>query len=262
MKLSKRHDQILRILAQRGEVSVEALAKDFQVSIMTIRRDLAELDQAGRIQRTHGGALPVRTGLVEFSFQEKQNLHSQSKQAIAQEVAKRVHSGMAISLDHGTTTFEVARAIARIEGVTVLTTSLPIASVLYANETIDLILLGGAVRKNNPNLTGLLAEENVQRFRVHLAVLGADAITTEGTFSTDLVDVRLCRAMCRSANQVVLVADSSKFHQTALVKCLEFSQIHHVITDDDCPPEVRRWLAKAVKQVTYAKVEKAITPLK
>jgi len=117
---------------------------------MTVRRDFRDMAREGKLVRTHGGALPNRTSLVEFSFRNKENLHAEQKQAIAREVARLVQPGMAISLDHGTTVFEVARAIAGTEGVTVLTTSLPIASELYTNEKIELILLGGAVRKSNP----------------------------------------------------------------------------------------------------------------
>jgi len=95
---------------------------------------------------------------------------------------------------------------------------------------------------------------------VNLAVLGADAVTPEGTFSSDLVDVASAGPCVRNANQVVLVADSSKFRQTAFREVHGILQIHRVITDEGCPPDVRKWLEKAVKQVTYAKVNKTRKP--
>ena len=251
MKRNKRHDQILEIVAREGEVSVDILATRFGVSVMTIRRDLAHLAHTGRLSRTHGGAVPSRAGVIEFSFHEKENRRALQKRAIASKVAAMISPGMAVALDTGTTTLEIARALSGTSGVTVLTTSLAIASVLYANENIELVLLGGNVRKNSPDLMGPLTEDNLKRFRIHLAVLGADAVTRDGIFTTDIGISRISRAMAGNADNVVLAADSTKFTQTAFVKCVSLQEIDRLVTDDGCSEDIRAWLEEAIGEVIY-----------
>jgi len=255
VKRNRRHREIPAMAARDGEVSVDALARRFGVSVMTIRRDLTHLAREGKVTRTHGGALPARAGVVELAYEEKARDHAEEKRAIARAVADMVRPGMAVSLDTGTTTLEVARAIAHAGDLTVLTSSLTIASVLRNREGIELVLLGGTVRKNSPDLTGELTEDNVKRFRVHLAVLGADAVKPDGVFTTDARIARVSRAMIVNADRVVLAADSSKFAETAFVKCADLGDLDCVVTDGRCPAKVRRWLERGARAVTYAPVD-------
>ena len=141
--MNARHEDILKLLRERGDASVQVLAESFGVSVMTVRRDLMLLEQAGKLTRTHGGAVLSSAGIVEFAFERKGKRHAAEKRAIAREVASLVQAGMSVSLDSGTTTLEVAMAIAGIDSLTVLTSSLAIASALYASENIELVLLGG-----------------------------------------------------------------------------------------------------------------------
>ncbi len=256
MKKHLRHARILERLARDGEVTVDGLAGEFQVSVMTVRRDLAELARAGRVRRTHGGAVPARAGVAAFTFQDKATRRAAEKRAIAEAAAGLVTEGMAVSVDTGTTTFEVARAISPTPNLTVLTSSLVIASTLHARENIELVLLGGNVRRNNPDLMGPLTEENLRRFRVHLAVLGADAITPEGVFTTDVAVSRIARAMLENAERAVVVADSTKLMQTAFVRYATLEEVGHVITDDGCSRKVRQWLERAVDKLTLVSTDR------
>jgi len=251
-----RHDRILGRLAQSGEVSVCELAEHLGVSSMTIRRDLDELAGRGELSRTHGGAVFSRTGSAEFTFREKANDRLPEKRAIAAAVAAMVEPGMAVSLDTGTTTLEVARRIAGVRDLTVLTSSLAIASVLHTRENIQLVLLGGTVRSSSPDLSGPLTEENLRHFRAHLAVLGADAVDFDATFTTDVGVARISRAMAEHADRAVVAADSSKFTKTSFVRCLPLAEVDSLVTDDGCPPDVRTRLERAVKNVIYAKVDR------
>lgn len=255
MRKSPRHDHILATVAACEEATVEALASACHVSLMTIRRDLAELEALGKLHRTHGGAVAAAAGTIEFAFQEKSAQQAEEKRAIAREIASRIHAGMAVSLDTGTTTLEVARCLLGVKGITVLTTSLATASVLYAAPDIQLVLLGGVVGKRTPNLYGDLTEENLKRFCAHLAVLGADAVTPDGVFTTEVSIARVSRAMIAKADRVILAVDHSKFSSTAFVKCVELDCIDEIVTDDRCPRDVRRRLRQGSVQVTYAPVE-------
>lgn len=248
-----RHQEIVNLVSKNGEVSVAKLARRFRVSEMTVRRDLAQLYRSGRLRRTHGGAISSRAGVAEFLFQQKRNLHAAQKRAIGRKVATLIQPGMTVCLDTGTTTLEVARAIADIENLTVLTTSLVIASELHTRANVDLILLGGNVRRNSPDLTGPLAEDNLSRFRVDIAVVGADAATPEGVFTTDIGVANLTRAIANNARTVILATDSSKFGKTAFAQYASFKEIDYVVTDTACPRAMRNWLRKKACKVIYAK---------
>ncbi|MCX7804465.1 MAG: DeoR/GlpR family DNA-binding transcription regulator [Planctomycetota bacterium] len=251
--MNARQAEILEILQRDGKASVQALARRFRVNAMTIRRDLVALQATGRVARTHGGAMLARTGVVEFAFAEKARRNMEQKKAIAAEIAGLVPPGSTVSLDTGTTTLEAARAIAGIPGLTVLTSSLAIASALYARENVNLVLLGGTVRKNSPDLSGPLTEDNLRKFRVSIAVLGADGASPEGVFTLDEGVARVSRAMIAGAEKTILAADSSKFSAAAFVRFAEWSDIDIVVTDEGAPPSVRGWLEKKAGRVIYAR---------
>ncbi|MDD5707100.1 MAG: DeoR/GlpR family DNA-binding transcription regulator [Kiritimatiellae bacterium] len=252
MDKQQRQRAILERAARAGGVAVAALAREFGASEMTLRRDLAELHRLGKLDRTHGGAVPSRTAAVEFLFSAQAALHRERKQAIARVAAARIAPGMRISLDTGTTTLELARAVAGIERLTVLTTSLAIAAALHARANIELVLLGGSVRKLSPDLSGPLTVENTRRFRVDMTFLGMDAVTPAGLFTTDLQTAELNTALAEQADRVVLLADSSKFERQAFVRSLPLSRLDWLVTDAACSQKTRRWLRRLVKEVSYA----------
>ncbi|OGV72897.1 MAG: hypothetical protein A3K19_15125 [Lentisphaerae bacterium RIFOXYB12_FULL_65_16] len=252
MSWNSRQNEILDLLGREGEVVVETLAAQFGVSEMTIRRDLTRLARAGKLSRTHGGAMPSRAGIVEFSFQENLNRNAEQKRAIAQAAARAVQPGMTVLLDTGSTTLEVARAIAGLPKLTVLTTSLMIAAALHTQESIELILLGGTVRKDSPDLSGPLTEENLGRFRVNLAVLGADGVSADGVFTESMNVARVSRAIVKAAERAVLTIDGSKFGRAALVRYAEWQDFNQVITDKGVPAQVRKWLNRKGPEVVYA----------
>jgi DeoR/GlpR family transcriptional regulator of sugar metabolism len=115
------------------------------------------------------------------------------------------------------------------------------------------VLLGGTARKGSPDLQGEITEDNIRRFRVHLAVLGADAITPDGLYTTDAAVSRVSRAMIVNARERLVVADSSKLSQVAFVKFADWKDIDILITDDAAPAAARRWLKRAARKVIYAR---------
>jgi DeoR/GlpR family transcriptional regulator of sugar metabolism len=251
--MNPRRENILSLLAEKGAASVRSLAKTLRVSEMTIRRDLDAVEREGRLIRTHGGAMLSRPSVVEFAFQEKSQTHLDRKRVIARQASKFVSSGMSVSIDTGTTTLEVAKALTGKKRLKVLTPSLAVASALYAFDGIELVLLGGIARKGSPDLQGEITEANIARFRVHLAVLGADAILPEGLYTTDAAVSRVSRAMIAGARQRLVVADSSKLSQLAFVKFADWADISIFITDSKAPAAARRWLKRAAKKVIYAR---------
>jgi DeoR family fructose operon transcriptional repressor len=241
--MNARQQYIIEVLHSQREVSVQALSTHLHVSPLTIRRDLELLERDGALTRTHGGAVLSKASVIEFAFLDRAQDRSMEKLVIAQYLASVVQPGMTIVLDTGTTTLEVARAIAGISRLRVLTSSLAIASVLYAYENIDLVLLGGSVRHRNPDLSGPLTEENLKQFQTELAILGADAVCPEGLYTSDLGIARISQAMMACARERWLVIDSSKFNRRSFVKFADWSVITHLVTDEGVRNTDREWLS-------------------
>ena len=160
-----------------------------------------------------------------------------------------VKPGMTVVLDTGTTTLEVARALAGIPDLRVLTSSLAIASALQAHDNLELVLLGGSLRRQSPDLSGPLTEENLRQFRPDLAILGADAVDRDGAYTADLGVASLSRAMIAGAQASCLVADSSKFARRAFVQFAPWELIDHLVTDTGLGPEERAWATDTIRSV-------------
>ena len=135
--LNARQQTIIGLLREQGAVTVTDLTRRFDVTAMTVRRDLDHLAHTGCLTRTHGGAIFSQQAKIQFAFREKQEAQLAEKAAIARAAAALVQPGMTVVLDTGTTTLEVARAIAGIANLKVLTSSLAIAAALYARDNID-----------------------------------------------------------------------------------------------------------------------------
>lgn len=230
----KRLDSIRQELLHAGEVSAAQLAEKFNVSHMTIHRDIETLEANGEVIRTHGGAAAAKRLTFEFSFRDKQHQNHQKKQDIARQATKLVKDGNVIMLDTGTTTLEIARALIGKKKLTLITTSLAIVSELQYNDTIEVILLGGFLRGGSPDMHGPLTEQNIEQFKADIAFMGADAIDAEGnTYTDDLRVVNLDKKMASHASKVVITVDSSKFGASAMCKVLEPKDYDLIITDNE-----------------------------
>ena len=247
-----RRQTILTLAAEAGQVSAGDLAVQFNVNPVTIRRDLALLENQGLLQRAHGGAVLSRRAAVEFKFLQKGQQQHHQKVAIALQAAGMIEPGMSLTIDTGTTTLEVARRIACIPQLKVLTSSLAVASVLYPHENIDLILLGGSVRKGSPDLSGMVTQENLRQFRVNVAIVGADAAGPDGLYTNSLEVASISRAILAGADRAVFVVDSSKFHNTALANITDWSHVDCLVTDAGVQPKDRKWLDDLNTQVIYS----------
>ncbi len=229
-----RLNSIRNQLARTGEIKISALSRKFRVSEMTIRRDLSLLESAGEILRTHGGATSARRLTFEFTFKSKQQKHLDQKRKIAKQAVRHICDGQVIILDTGTTTLEIAKQICGKRKVSIITTSLAIASVLQFEDDIELILLGGYMRDGSPDMHGPLTEHNLDMFRADLAFLGADAIGSDGNIYTNDLRVRnLDIAIARVSKLIIPVADSSKLGRQAMCKILEPKDYHLLITDSN-----------------------------
>ncbi len=166
----ERRRAILDLLNHQGRVLVTELARQFETSQVTIRKDLEILHAHGLVHRTHGGALPSRDGALEDpTLREKEKLHHQEKLRIAESAAEKVKEGQVLILDSGTTTTAIARALRNFQNLTIITNAVNIAAEL-AGTAIEVILTGGTLRKNSFSLVGPIAEETLRRLSADLSV--------------------------------------------------------------------------------------------
>jgi DeoR family transcriptional regulator of aga operon len=232
MLSEERRREILERLQTDGRVLVRDLAKHFKTSLITIRKDLESLHHDGQLERTHGGALPMKTGAMkDRTLHEKEGLHRQDKMRIAAGAVRMIRQGQVIILDSGTTTTAIARACRHFKSLTIITNATNIAAEM-ADTPVEVILTGGVLRKNSFSLVGPLAEESLKKLSADLLFLAVDGFDVRyGLTTPNLLEARVNRAMAESARRTVVVCDSSKFGRRSLSLILPTSAVHETITD-------------------------------
>lgn len=250
MLSEERRREILEMLQSEGRVLVGALASRFRTSQITIRKDLEFLQHEGQLERTHGGALPVKTGaLRDRSIQEKEQMHRREKLRIAEAAVHMIRQGQVIILDSGTTTTAIARSVRNIKNLTVITNATNIAAEL-ADSSVEVILTGGVLRKNSFSLVGPLAEESLKKLSADLLFLAVDGFDVRyGLTTPNVLEARVNRVMAESARRVVVVCDSSKFGQRSLALIMPTGSVHETITDRRIPKKDLKVLREANVEV-------------
>lgn len=231
---SHRRELILeRLRAHGGSVQVEDLSRHFGVSVATVRRDLDQLDQSGLITRTYGGAV-IGNLRAEQTLREREVSHAAEKDAIARAAVELVQPGSTVFLDAGTTTGQLSRYLVNVPGVTVLTNGLNALNVLAGSDSdINVIALGGSVRRTNQAMIGPIAESVVRSVQADIAFLGTDCLTVErGISSRTLEQNSLKSLMMAHSRRSVIVTDSSKLNAEWSTYWTPLPQGCTVITDD------------------------------
>jgi DeoR family transcriptional regulator of aga operon len=251
MLSEERRREILELLRSDGRVLVRDLSKRFRTSLITIRKDLESLHHQGQLERTHGGALPVRTGAIQDqSLQEKERLHRSEKMRIAAAAIKMIRPGQVIILDSGTTTTAIARGCRQLRSLTVITNATNIASEL-AGSNVEVILSGGALRKNSFSLVVPLAEESLGKLSADMLFLAVDGFDVGyGLTTPNQLEARVNRAMSEAARRTIVVSDSSKFGRRSLALIMPVSSVHEVITDRGISKHDLKTLREAEIEVT------------
>ena len=236
--MDTRKTTIIEMLKNGQTVHVRDLAERFGVSGMTIRRDFDELQERGLLVRTHGGA--VSTGRLRFMQSAMPDFEvSREKMAIGKLAASLVKPGQTIMVDTGTTALEVARNLRQDSSITVVTTSLSVAQDLYRSD-INILLLGGFLRKEFPSVYGPLTEKILDDIQVDVLFIGCDgAHSSDGFYSNDLHISSFEQAMMRIADRVVVVAESIKFGRRAFARYATAQEVGVLVTDSHILPEDR-----------------------
>lgn len=246
MLAQERRQHIFKAVEDSGVASVRDLAQRFDVSMITIMRDLQELEQEGLIRRVHGGAISVRGASYEPPFSARESQLSPEKQRIALRAVELVSDGDSIILDVGTTTLEIARALKGKRNLTVLATSLRAALELASQPAIQVIIVGGKLRASELSMTGHLAEQTLRTFHVDKAFIGVGGITVEsGLTEFNFDEAGTKRAMIERARQVIAVADHTKFGKVMLTQVAPIDQLDLLITGTELDEVQKRAFEEA-----------------
>ena len=237
--LSRRQQEIATLLRGTGRLAVEELASRLGVTPQTIRRDLNELADARVITRVHGGAI-IASGVANLAYEARKQVAQEAKRRIGEAAAALIPDSASVFINLGTTTEEVARAVADRSGMLVVTNNMNVAIELYRNPGIQVIVAGGTLRASDGGIVGRLAADAFRQFKADVAVIGTSAIDEDGTLlDYDLREVQVSRAIIENARRVMLVTDSSKFQRSAPVRIARLHEIDVLVTDRVLDPDLR-----------------------
>lgn len=244
MALSFRQTEILDIARSDGRVVVETLADRFGVTLQTIRRDLTDLAEAGLLDRVHGGAV-MRTGVTNIGYEERRRMNDVAKQAIARACAQAIPDNASMILNLGTTTEAVARELLNHRFITVVTNNMNVANTLVANDSCEIMVAGGGLRRSDGGLVGDLTTQFIEQFKVDYAIIGASALDPDGDLlDFDLAEVRVSKAIIRQSRKVFVVADASKLTRSAPARLASLAEVDALFIDQPLPDDLARKCAE------------------
>ncbi len=230
-----RQPEILDIARTRGKVTVDGLAAHFGVTRQTIRRDLSELADAGRLERVHGGAI-LPSGVSNIGYEDRRALNAAAKAAIARACAASIPDGASVFLNIGTSTEAVARALLDHRDLLVVTNNMNVANILVANPQAEVVVTGGTLRRADGGLVGSLTMRSIEQFKVDVAVIGCSALDAHGDLlDYDIQEVAVSQTILRQARHSCLVADHSKLQRTAPARIASLAEIGTLVTDRPLP---------------------------
>ncbi|MCL5128631.1 MULTISPECIES: DeoR/GlpR family DNA-binding transcription regulator [unclassified Algibacter] len=232
LNIIDRHKQILKKLEENGFVNVNELSIEFNVSLVTIRKDLKLLEERKLLFRSHGKAIPANPYITEHPVNFKKKLNAKEKKKIATAAASTLEPFDTIIIASGTSVIELARQIKPIEGLTVLTASLNAAIILAEHKQIDIMQLGGMLRSSSSSVVGSIAEKMLAEFTFTKLFLGVDGIDLEyGLTTTNSMEASLNKEMIKAAQKIIVLADSSKFSKKGFGRICGLDEIDQIITD-------------------------------
>ncbi|WIY03117.1 DeoR/GlpR family DNA-binding transcription regulator [Amycolatopsis mongoliensis] len=222
----RRHELILRALRAEGPAPVGVLAERLGVSQATVRRDLVQLDREGRLTRVYGGAMAAD----DEPFARVAAERADDKDAVARRAAGLVADGDTVLLDIGTTAHRLARHL-RDRALTVITSSLAVYAELKDADDVQLVLLGGVVRRSYHSMVGFLTEDALRQVHADTVFLGTSGVRGDGhVMDSTVVEVPVKRAMVAAGDRVVLLADAGKFPGTGLARVCGPDALDVVVT--------------------------------
>ena len=239
MTKEERHEMIMEELIKHGSVLVTDLVHLLDVSAVTVRKDLTELERSDKLYRSHGKAVLVNPYINNRSVNEKEKLATDEKHAIGREAARLITRNDSICIASGTTVHALARNIVPIHKLTVVSASLPVSNILSAHENIDIYQLGGLMRHSSLSVVGEYAARFMAQCSFSKLYLGVDGIDIDyGITTTEIREAALNKMMMAAAQKTIVLADSSKFGRRGFAKIADIDAVDVIITDAGISPKI------------------------
>lgn len=255
-----RRARLVELIRLRGFASLPALAQELAISESTVRRDLDFLEESGVAQRTHGGVFYTGPSPKLAHFDQRQSQNWDKKRRIAVAASRLIEDNDTILLDGGSTTYELAQLLVG-RPLQVVTNSLPVANLFTSSDAADLVLVGGYVHAKTGVSLGPYANQMLAGLNVRRAVLSVAGASERGFFNSNLLLVETERAMMSAADEVIVVADSTKFSRTSLAHLCHLAEIDVLVTDDELDAAWRERLSAADVKVVIAESVEQISNL-
>ncbi|WP_019639629.1 DeoR/GlpR family DNA-binding transcription regulator [Paenibacillus fonticola] len=252
MLVAERYEKIVQMIDEKGSMRVSELSELCRVTEETIRRDLDRLEEAGRLRRSHGGAVSVKQkgDVPEIPYAEREVMHAEEKQRIAEEAVRLIQPKERILLDASTTAWYMASKLPDIP-LTVLTNSIRVATELCNKKKIEVISTGGLLANRSLSFVGPLAERSLEAYYVDKMFLSCKGVHLDrGVSESNELQARVKQKMVTIADQVILLADASKFGQQGFTHVMSLEQVDTIITDQRITEETRVALADKSISVT------------
>ena len=233
--LEERRREILELLRAQGFASIEDLANRFALTPQTIRRDINRMSEEGLLHRYHGGAA-VHSSVENMAYATRQILFPEEKRHIARLVAGHIPDRASLFINIGTTTEEVARALAGHSGLRVITNNLNVAIIMSGSDDFEVLVAGGEVRNVDRGITGEASIDFIRQFKVDFGIIGISGIDEQGCLlDFDFREVRAARAIMNNSRQIFLATDHTKFGRNAMVRLGHVAEVQALFTDRPPP---------------------------
>lgn len=253
MTKEERQSIILELLIQHNSILVTDLATHLNVSSVTIRKDLTDLEREKKLYRNHGKAILIDPYIDNRNVSEKEKLYVEEKRLIGMKAASLITPKDSILIASGTTMHALARSIVPVDELTVITASMEVSNILASEKNIYIIQLGGILRHSSLSVVGKYAENILADFSCSKLFIGVDGIDLDfGITTTNMMEASLNRVMMQTAQKTIVLADSSKFGRRGSSKIADMEDVDHIITDSHIPPSTALRLEEMGIEVTIA----------
>lgn len=239
------------MVRQRGFASLPELASELDVSESTVRRDLDFLEKSGEAKKTYGGVFYTGPSPKLPHFDMRQAAHWEEKRLVGQHAAALIEDGDAVLLDGGSTTYELAQLLVG-RPLQVVTNSLPVANLFASSEASDLVLVGGDMHARTGVTLGPFANEMLSKVNVRWAVISVAGVNERGYYNSSRLLVETERAMIQAADEVIVVADSTKFGHSSVAHLCDLGGVQTVVVDHKISEDWRSRLVAAGVKVVIA----------
>lgn len=231
MYSKERLDKIIDILRVKKNVSTSYLCEQLYASVSTIRRDILELEKAGLVKRSHGGATLIPSSNIEYPHMFREMENQKQKNYICNLALDFISDGYAIFLDSSSTVSNICPLLQNYSNLTVVTNGVKIALELAQIDSITTFIAGGQLKSGSTSIVGELSGNFIDNFHADLSIISCRGINEEGIYEANQMQALVKQHMIKNSNSTIVLCDSSKFDQSHFYKLSSFMNIEAIITD-------------------------------